>query len=94
MKRRDFLKAGSATAAGSVGMLAGFKPGQQFDSVDERANISSVLVLPANPDALEHLGQRFSKSALIIGGGVAGLAAAYTLAKKGFKVTLREAAPY
>lgn len=78
------------SAFGSIGAATGC----MYDFNTEQADIKSERILPYNPGDPETLPDRFSKSVLVIGGGIAGLSAAYTLVKKGFKVTLREAAPY
>ena len=58
---------------------------------DERRRI--VNVAPRNPDAPRRLARDGDRSALVVGGGLAGLSAALELAERGYRVELREAAP-
>lgn len=89
MKRREFIKYSSALGAGFVTSC-----GQPL-TIGSNSHLTTGknIILPKNPDAPTSLTEK-SKSVLIIGGGIAGLSAAYTLVKKGFKVKLREAAPF
>lgn len=50
-----------------------------------------VTVAPRNPSAPPVLGRRGERSALVIGGGIAGLSAALELAERGYAVVVREA---
>ncbi len=50
-------------------------------------------VEPRNPNAPTQLASPGSRSALVVGGGIAGLSAALELAEAGYAVTVREAAP-
>jgi carotenoid phi-ring synthase / carotenoid chi-ring synthase len=60
-----------------------------------RANeFDGVTIAPENPNAPERLPSNKVKKVLVVGGGIAGLAAALELAEKGYKVTVREAAPH
>ena len=63
------------------------------EAVDQ-SQFKAQQIEPFNPNAPERLPAGVSKSALVIGGGIAGLASALKLAERGYKVTLREAAPY
>lgn len=56
---------------------------------DERRRIR--VVSPRNPTAPPVLPQAGSRSALVVGGGIAGLSAALELAERGYRVTIREA---
>lgn len=58
---------------------------------DERRRI--LTVAPRNPSAPPTLERPGSRSALVVGGGLAGLSAALELAERGYRVTVREAAP-
>lgn len=80
MKRRDFLRSG--LAAGAVASVAPRKA--------SASPKSPLIQLPANPNAPATLPQPYCRSALIIGGGIAGLSAALELAERGYAVTLRE----
>jgi len=82
MNRRDFLKLG--LAAPVVGAMNA--------SPAKAAPKSHLIQLPANPYAPDTLAIPGSRSALILGGGLAGLSAALELAERGYAVTLREKA--
>src|SRR6056297_2000280 len=56
---------------------------------DERRRI--VHVRPRNPGAPPVLDPVGSRSALVVGGGIAGLSAALELAERGYRVAVREA---
>lgn len=101
MSRRGFLRAGGA--AGLVGTLgAGCVPatnasGEPVDPLDviwppdERRRL--VWRAPRNPDAPLRLEPARSRSALVIGGGIAGLSAALELSERGYAVEVRDAGP-
>ncbi|XP_072028675.1 carotenoid phi-ring synthase-like [Amphiura filiformis] len=55
---------------------------------------SPVVIPPTNPHDAERLPHGTKKSVLIIGGGVAGLSAAFELAERGYDVTIREASSH
>ena len=83
MNRRDFLKMSlAAPVAASVATL---------DSRSAQAAPQPPLKqLPLNPYAPLALDVPGSRTALILGGGLAGLSAALELAERGYAVTLRE----
>lgn len=82
IKRRDFIKL--ATSAPVVSSC------QFSESVPDESHFKSQILLPRNPDASEDLGSR-SRKILVVGGGIAGLTAAYELLKRGYQVHIREA---
>lgn len=99
--RRDLFKLGGVAALGfaafgSVTACSPPLPALQLPEdpldflfpPDERRRI--LLKPPRNPDQPELLEPRGSRSALVIGGGIAGLSAALELAERGFDVTVRE----
>ncbi|NRA64160.1 MAG: FAD-dependent oxidoreductase [Pseudobacteriovorax sp.] len=75
--------AGATVAAtAGAGSTAHASFGRDYEIVNQRASRS---------------GRKFveeDKSVLVVGGGVAGLTAAYELSKRGYQVHIREAAPY
>jgi isorenieratene synthase len=101
MERRQFLQATGATAltAAAAWGTAGCAPApptggppELLDLLwppDERRRIR--VVAPRNPTAPPTLSRPGSRSALVVGGGIAGLSAALELAERGYRVTVREA---
>ena len=101
INRRDFLRAsGAAGALAAAGTAASCAPvtvpgGTSVDPLDaiwppdERRRL--VWRGPRNPGAPLRLAAAGSRSALVIGGGIAGLSAALELAERGYAVTVREA---
>jgi isorenieratene synthase len=100
MDRRDFIRAGGLVAAGAVASAGagcapgpvGTPPADPLDFLwppDARRRI--VLHRPRNPDMPAVLDPAGSRSALVVGGGIAGLSAGLELAERGYRVTLREA---
>lgn len=104
LRRRDLLKlVGVGGAAGLVQFgTAGCAPtpapgppptpAELLDLLwppDERRRI--VVVRPRNPAAPAVLDRPGSRSALVVGGGIAGLSAALELVERGYAVTVREA---
>lgn len=95
------MRAGGLVAAGALAipgagcappMPGGPPPADPLDVLwppDARRRI--VLRHPRNPDMPPLLDPRGSRSALVVGGGIAGLSAALELAERGYRVTLREA---
>ncbi|MEC8024457.1 MAG: FAD-dependent oxidoreductase [Myxococcota bacterium] len=80
MNRRQFFTLGAGAAAAT----ALPKPASALPK-------PPLMQLPGNPWAPEKLPTPFSRSALIVGGGLAGLSAALELAERGYAVTVREA---
>ncbi len=70
--------------------------GSQPDQATEKATrlIAGALKKVEGAKALETLGLRVAKRALVVGGGVAGLRAAKDLADRGIEVTLVERSPF
>jgi carotenoid phi-ring synthase / carotenoid chi-ring synthase len=100
--RRAFLEAGIAVGLYSVALSAvtgcssrRFQTSQANDfNSDLRGkdeDFDGVTIWPSNPNAPVKLTQGVNKSVLIIGGGIAGLAAGMELAERGYSVTVREA---
>jgi carotenoid phi-ring synthase / carotenoid chi-ring synthase len=94
--RRGFL-AGSASAlllGGIATTATSCVPGPSGDPLDvlwppdERRRL--VWRAPRNPDAPLRLDPSGSRTALVVGGGIAGLSAALELAERGYRVTVRE----
>lgn len=86
MDRRTFL-----TLLGTTAVTGACQTGGSRET--DQSQFKSQLLLPTNPDAPEKLlGKK--RSAMIVGGGIAGLTAALKLAQRGYSVELREAAPY
>lgn len=94
MKRRSFIKNTVSVGAGitTPPVLTACKSAglSNLDSQDFAAKV----IEPVNPDAPESLSDSTQKKVLVIGGGVAGLTASLKLAQRGYKVTIREAAPF
>ena len=103
MQRRQFMQAAALAAGGVAGTgIVGCVPGRPppvptppADPLDwlfpPDARRRIVKVHPRNPDAAPTLAAAGSRSALVVGGGIAGLSAALELAERGFRVQVREA---
>jgi carotenoid phi-ring synthase / carotenoid chi-ring synthase len=100
--RRGFLEAGIAVGLYSVaqGTVTGCasrrfqtsKSNQESSELRGRdEDFDGVTIWPSNPNAPLRLPEGVQKSVLIVGGGLAGLAAGMELAERGYKVTVREA---
>lgn len=97
MKRRDFLKKTmtSGTVLSSATLAGACKTTNDPSQPDpDPSSIKSQEIGPFNPQDPERLPQGVTKTVLVIGGGIAGMAAALKLAERGYRVTMREAAPF
>jgi isorenieratene synthase len=108
MDRRSFLQGLLASAgAGALGTGCSVAANDVDDSIPEAARAFAAMntavpdasfeaerILPFNPFDPVRLPRGRNRSVLVVGGGIAGLAAALELAERGYKVTLKEAAPY
>jgi carotenoid phi-ring synthase / carotenoid chi-ring synthase len=82
LSRRSLLKLAGATGVSTFGGVLGYS---RFSKPQPSVFQQDTLALPvqlARP-----------KTAIVVGGGLAGLASAYELTKRGFQVTLLEKAP-
>jgi len=109
VQRRDVLRVGAVAAvAGATGLglsacttpttaeplprpLTGAELLEALWPSVSRRRLEAVL--PRDPSAPVALAVPGSRSALVVGGGIAGLSAALELVERGYSVTLREAAP-
>ena len=85
MDRRRFIKttgAASVAALGVAGQAQGGLGGRDYHIVNNLAALQGKSKVDADT------------SVLIVGGGIAGLTAAHDLAKKGYRVTVRESENY
>lgn len=107
--RRGFLGTGALAgmaglssqilaACASRGFNTGSSQKGASDSTDvprgEEWQFDAVTIWPSNSKAPEKLPPGTERTVLIVGGGIAGLSAGMELAERGYKVTVREAAPY